>query len=144
MNEKTVNWLDSSAVLALLRGEPGAETVRRLLEAAERERTTVYISAVTLTEVVASVARVHGENVAREDLALILTMPVQIDSPTARQCGEAGWLRWRYKISTADAIIATQAITNDAELVHKDPEFEAIVGLRQQQLPYKTKSPRRS
>jgi len=48
------------------------------------------------------------------------------------------------QISTADAIIATQAITNDAELVHKDPEFEAIVGLHQQQLPYKTKSGRRS
>ena len=47
-------------------------------------------------------------------------------------------------IATADAIIATQAITNDAELVHKDPEFEAVVGLRQQQLPYKTKSRRRS
>jgi len=28
--------------------------------------------------------------------------------------------------------------------VHKDPEFEAIVGLHQQQLPYKTKSGRRS
>jgi len=54
------------------------------------------------------------------------------------------WLRWRYKISAADAIIATQAITNDAELVHKDPEFEAIIGLRQQQLPYKTKSRLRS
>ena len=47
-------------------------------------------------------------------------------------------------IAAADAIIATQAITNDAELVHKDPEFEAIVGLHQQQLPYKTKSGRRS
>ena len=51
--------------------------------------------------------------------ARAIAMPVQIDSPTARQCGEAGWLRWRYKISTADAIIATQAITNDAELVTK-------------------------
>ncbi len=49
----------------------------------------------------------------------------------------AGWLRGRHKLSTPDAIIAVQAMAADAELVHKDPEFESVPGLKQKRLPYK-------
>jgi hypothetical protein len=31
----------------------------------------------------------------------------------------------------------------EAELVHKDPEFESVVGLRQRRLPYKSKNARK-
>ena len=142
MKEKTASWLDSSAILTLLYGEPGVEIVRQLLEDAERERATLHLSAVTLCEIVSSLIKTHGESVARDELAVVLTMPVQIDSPTRQNCAEAGWLRGRYKLSTADAIIATQAMAANAELVHKDPEFEAVSGLRQRPLPYKTKGRR--
>jgi PIN domain nuclease of toxin-antitoxin system len=44
--------LDASAVIAFLRDEPGADTVRALLEAAGTESTAAVLSAVNLTEVV--------------------------------------------------------------------------------------------
>jgi predicted nucleic acid-binding protein len=143
VKEKTASWLDSSAILALIYGERGVDIVRQLLEDAERERAVVYLSVISLCEIVSSLIKTLGESVARDELAVVLTMPVQIESPTRQHCAEAGWLRGRYKLSTADAIIATQAIAANAELVHKDPEFDQVPGLRQRRLPYKTKSARR-
>jgi predicted nucleic acid-binding protein len=143
VKEKTASWLDSSAILALLYGEPGVDIVRRLLEDAEREKALAYLSAVTLCEIVSSLIKTLGESVARDELAVVLTMPVQIESPTRQHCAEAGWLRGRYTLSTADAVIATQAIAANAELVHKDPEFDQVPGLRHRRLPYKRKSARR-
>lgn len=139
MSAKTPSWLDSSAILTLLRGEPGTDTVRERLERAERQTLTVFVSTVSLAEIVAAVARLHGEETARDDLRLLLEMPVQFASPTAEHCTTGGWLRVRHKLSTADAIIAAQAIAAQAELVHKDPELEVIPGLKQHKLPYKPK-----
>ena len=140
MKEKIASWLDSSALLVLLYGEPGVNTVRELLEESERDRASVYLSVVTLTEVVSSLSKTHGESVARDELQVVLSLPAQIESPTRAQGAEAGWLRGRYRLSTADAIIAAQAMAAGAELVHKDPEFELVVGLRQRPLPYKNRS----
>jgi predicted nucleic acid-binding protein len=139
VSAKTPSWLDSSATLALLRGEPGSETVRDRLEQAERETLTVFVSTVSLAEIVSTVARLHGEETARDDLRLLREMPVQFEPPGAEHCTAAGWLRARYKLSTADAIIAAQAMAAQAELVHKDPELEADYGLKQLKLPYKPK-----
>ncbi|MGI8819434.1 MAG: type II toxin-antitoxin system VapC family toxin [Chthoniobacterales bacterium] len=142
MKEKTASWLDSSALLALLYGEAGMIIVRDLLVEAEEGKTVVYFSGLSLTEVISSLSKTHGESVARDELQVVLSMPAQIESPTRGQCAEAGWLRGRYRLSTADAIIAVQAMAANTELVHKDPEFEAVPGLKQRQLPYK-KSERR-
>jgi predicted nucleic acid-binding protein len=139
VKEKTVSWLDSSAVLTLLYGEAGMDIVRELLEESESDRGVVYLSAVTLTEVVSSLSRTHGESVARDELQVVLSLPVKIESASLSQCAEAGWLRSRHRLSTADAIIAAQAMAAGAELVHKDPEFESVLGLRQRALPYKTR-----
>ena len=117
-------------------------TVRELLEESERNRCAVYVSVVTLTEVVASLSKIQGESAARDELQVVLSMPMQIESPTREQCAEAGWLRARHRLSTADAIIAAQAMATGAELVHKDPDFESVVGLRQRPLPYKTRRAR--
>ncbi len=140
MKKKTASWLDSSALLTLLYGEPGVETVRQLLEDAERGHASVYFSAVTLTEVVSSLTRTHGESVARDELNVILSLPAQIEVATRAQYVEAGWLRGRHKLSTADAIIAVQAMAAAAELVHKDPEFEPLADLKQRRLPYKKRA----
>lgn len=115
-------------------------TVRELLEESERDRGMVYLSVVTLTEVVSSLSKTHGESVARDEMQVVLSLPAQIEPPTSAQCAEAGWLRGRHRLSTADAIIAVQAMTAGAVLVHKDPEFEQVVGLKQRRLPYKTRN----
>ncbi len=134
---KTASWLDSSAVLALLYEEPGSETVRAVLEEAEKDQRKVFLSAVSLAEMASSLSKSLGEEQARDDLRLILELPVEIREPTREECIQAGWLRAQHQISTADAIIAAQAMAAGAELVHKDPELEGIPGLKQRRLPYK-------
>jgi len=125
--------------MALLCGEAGADTVRDLLERAERGAIGLWLSSVSLTEIVATIARTHGEAAARDDLRLLLEMPLEVESPTPQQCIEAGWFRAHYRLSTADAIIAAQAIATGAELVHKDPEFDSLSALKHRRLPYKPK-----
>jgi predicted nucleic acid-binding protein len=141
VKEKTASWLDSSGLLTLLYGEAGMDTVRQLLEESERARMKLYLSALTLTEVVSSLSKTHGQDIARNELQVVLSLPAQIETPTQAQCADAGWLRVRYRLSTADAIIAIQAMSAGAELVHKDPEFESVLGLRQRALPYKPRRP---
>ena len=117
--------------------------VRELLDEAERGRTVLYLSVLSVTEVVSSLSKTHGEEVARDELQVVLSLPTQFESPTRAQCAEAGWLRGRHRLSTAEAIIAVQAMAAGAELVHKDPEFESVVGLKQRPLSYKTRTARK-
>ena len=119
------------------------DIVRRLLEQAERQTITVYLSAVSLAEIVSSIVKSHGDEIARDDLRLVLEMPVQIESPTWEQCAAGGWLRAGHKLSTADAVIAAQALAANAELVQKDPEFDRVPGLKHRRLPYKSKAVRK-
>ncbi|MBA3962181.1 MAG: PIN domain-containing protein [Chthoniobacterales bacterium] len=138
MNVKTVNWLDSSAVLALFLAEPGFETVRGILAEAAKSKCEVRIAQISLTEIANSVCRDYDETTAREDIRLLRELAVTIEAPTDDQCLEAGLLRRSVRLSTADAIIAVQAMAAGANLVHKDPEFEHVIGLGQHPLPYKT------
>lgn len=142
MSEKIVSWLDSSAILALLLAEPGFEIVRGLLAEAAAGRREVHIAQISLVEMAYNIARDFDEGIAREDIRLVRELAVQIVSPTDEQSVQAGLLRSRVKLSTADAIIATQALAAGAELAHKDPEFEAVLGLKQRRLPYK-RAPRK-
>ncbi len=142
MSAKTVSWLDSSAVLALFLAEPGFEIVRATLVEAAKGKCEVGVAQISLTEIAHSLCRDYDEATAREDIRLLKELAVRVEAPTNEQCVEAGLLRRRVKLSTADAIIAVQAMATGAELVHKDPEFEAVPGLKQRRLPYKTRSAR--
>ena len=139
MSAKTVSWLDSSALLALFLAEPGFEIVRSLLAEAAKGRGEVRVAQISLTEVANSVCRDYDEGTAREDIRLLKELTLRIECPTDEQCVEAGFLRRQVKLSTADAIIAVQVMSAGAELVHKDPEFAEVVGLKQRPLPYKTR-----
>jgi predicted nucleic acid-binding protein len=134
---KSEKWLDSSAVLTLLMAEPGYEIVRDLLGEAEQGHESIFMSQISLVEVAHAIAHSHGEESARDDVRLIQEMPMEIRGATDDQCLRAGILRGGHRLSTADAVIAVQAQDAGATLVHKDPEFEKVAGLKQLRLPYK-------
>jgi predicted nucleic acid-binding protein len=140
VSAKTVSWLDSSAVLALFLAEPGFEIVHGALAEAAKGKREVRVAQISLAEIANSVCRDYDEATAREDVRLLQELAVVIETPTNQQCVEAGLLRRKVKLSTADSLIAIQAMSADAELVHKDPEFESVIGLRQRPLPYKNRS----
>ena len=136
-------WLDSSAVLAWYRAEEGSDEVVRILTAATEEKAVVSMSQISLLEIAKAVANERDENAARQNLRLLSELPVSIISAPDEQWLSAGLLRSRVNLSTADAIIATQAIAAGATLVHKDPEFDDVPVLQHRRLPYKTSSPRK-
>jgi predicted nucleic acid-binding protein len=136
-------WLDSSAVLAWYRAEEGSDEVVRILTAATEEKAVVSMSQISLLEIAKAVANKRDENAARQNLQLLSELPVSIISAPDEQWLSAGLLRSRVNLSTADAIIATQAFAAGATLVHKDPEFDDISGLQHRRLPCKTSSPRK-
>lgn len=130
--------LDSSAVLALYFGEPGAERVRAILSA---ERTPVALCALTAVELWSRL-RAEGAEHAFDEVwrtidelvseVLPISLAVVFRSIELRRAATA-------RLPHIDALIAATAAEHDAVLVHRDPHFAAIPTdlLRQEQLPDK-------
>lgn len=50
---------------------------------------------------------------------------------------EAARIKAVFRLSLADAWISSLATLQEAELVHKDPEYDAVTALESLRLPYK-------
>lgn len=130
--------LDTSALMALIEDEPGADRVDGLLRS-ERILLPFLVGLetyyVTLQE--------RSEDEADRRLALIRQLPaVWLDQVGDEMLVLAGRLKARHRLSLADALIAAFAVHAGAILVHKDPEFEAVAHLvPQERLPYKSNQP---
>ena len=129
--------LDTSALIAYIESEKGVDKVQELLLAAKKSRCQIYISFISLMEVYYIVWQERGESAAKETIALVKLLPVEIVDSYERLTLRAGWIKAHYRLSLADALVAATAIENEAVVVHKDPEFEQVEGLRLLSLPYK-------
>ena len=132
--------LDSSAILCLLFGEDGAEDVSELLQKAGSGSTVkILVPFIALMEVdYWLLRRLPPEEVAGIMLRLeICTVTIVESYPEWRH--QAAKLKSSAVLSVADAWIASLAIIHNAQLVHKDPEFNKIPGLSALELPYKIK-----
>jgi predicted nucleic acid-binding protein len=130
--------LDTSAVLAMLQFEPGYEEVERLLEQA-KERPDVdriLLPFVALMEVEYRYWREIPERRVNYWANVALSWPVVLHESTPEWRRAAALVKSRGRISLADSWVAALALLNDAELVHKDPEFDAVPGLKAMRLPY--------
>jgi predicted nucleic acid-binding protein len=129
--------LDTSAILASFKGEPGHEEVRRVLtDAGARSDTTVYLPFIALMEVEYQFIRVMSEREVDYWTNLAMSWPVRLVESTAEWRRMAALVKSPGKLSLADAWVASLALLNDAELVHKDPEFDTVSGLKALRLPY--------
>ncbi len=127
--------VDTSALLALIEDEAGADRVEYVLKQA-----TTLVPWPVLLEM--HYITLHEEGMAEADrrYALIKQLNVKIlwgmDESIVLT---AARLKAEHRISLADAIIAAFALRGDAVLIHKDPEFDALTGLLQMEaLPYKS------
>lgn len=120
--------LDTSAILAFLGGEQGADSVERLLRAARAGRIQVLVCSISLMEVFYTALRAKGEDEAVRLLALVRAWPLEWVYPDEKALLQAGSLKASYRLSVADALIAAVARLHHAKLVHKDPELEALKG----------------
>ncbi len=141
--------LDTSALITVFQREPGADRVLEILdataappdgapdaEAADRVRVFVPFMALMELEYL-SLQRLGGDK-AREVCDLVKAWPVEVVESSEAWRREAARIKASFPLSVADAWIAGLATMMDAELVHKDPEYDAVDGLRSRRLPYKS------
>ena len=118
--------LDSYALLALLRDEPGAEIVAGLLERAGQQNRSVHMTEVNYAEVQYTIRRKDGETVWASIAGQLLAAPIEFHAADRRLADVAAGFKARFKISLAAAFAAALAKERKAELVTADPEFRAL------------------
>ncbi len=114
--------LDTSALMCFIENEEGADEVEKIL----REENAL-LPWVALLEITYKTQQKCGESEAINRYAMVKNFPVNIlwgmDEPTLLISAR---LKATYRLSFADSVIAAFAISNQAILVHKDPEFESL------------------
>ncbi|HSF43724.1 MAG TPA: PIN domain-containing protein [Thermoanaerobaculia bacterium] len=137
--------LDTSALLTVFYEEDGAPRVLEILEPpesrpdAENERPRVYLPFMTLMEFEYLASRRFGASVVDQALRMVGAWPVERVDSSPEWGSYAARVKAGAGLSVADAWNAALALMLDAELVHKDPEFDRVEGLRHLRLPYKDK-----
>lgn len=126
--------LDTSAILALMEDEEGSDRVEEIL----RQEKVILPFPVLLEAYYISLQEKSKPEADRR-YALLRHLPTsqlwQVDEPTLLT---AARFKAHFHLSLADALIAAFAQQQQAILVHKDPEFEALAAeVAQEILPYK-------
>ena len=80
----------------------------------------------------------ESEQAGRLAYRQCLTLPITWIHESEQLLNKAAEVKALHRLSLADAWIAACALLHDAELVHKDPEFDAVAA-QQLLLPYKPK-----
>jgi len=131
--------LDTSALFTLIENEPGVDDIEHFIHEALDERTRLFISVVAEIELYYISLQEQGENVAQERVELLRDLPIEIVEVTEDLVQTIGGIKARYAMSFADCCIAGLAESLDAELVHKDPEYEQVSErIVLKSLPYKS------
>ncbi len=118
--------LDSYALIAFFRDEPGAEAVVDLLERARAGQTQLMMAVVNLGEVIYRTIREHGVQRAQEVLTDLENYPVEFVDIDRELALSAASLKGAFRISYADCIAAALAMRLDATLVTGDPDFRLL------------------
>lgn len=118
--------LDSHALLALFRDEPGGETVARILERAGQRDQPVHMTEANYAEVQFMIRRKDGDAAWATVLNELKTAPIEFHPVTRRLADLAADFKARFKLSLADAFAAALAKEKKTELVTGDPEFKPL------------------
>ena len=121
-----VKVLDSFALIAYFRDEPGAGTVDNLLLAASRKDTPLHMTDVNYAEVKYAIGKKDGPEAWGEAAKILLGLPIDFHSTNRALADTAADFKARFKISLADAFAAALAREKKAELVTGDPEFKPL------------------
>ena len=118
--------LDSFALIAYFRDEPGAETMENLLVAASRDDDHLHMTDVNYAEVKYAILKKDGTAAWIEAAKVLQGLPIDFHSTNRGLADSAADFKARFKISLADAFAAALAKENQADLVTGDPEFKPL------------------
>ncbi len=118
--------LDANALLDLIEAGPGFVKVEQLLQAALRNQVLVLTSVLNWGEVFYLLWQRRGEEKARQTIANLSRLPLQIAVVDFLQALQAGELKALHKIPYVDCMTAALAILHQAVLVTSDRDFEKL------------------
>src|SRR5271157_4842929 len=122
--------LDSFALIAYFRDEPGAETMEDLLvfagKSAGKKDSPLLMTDVNYAEVKYSIVKKDGAAAWAEAAKVLQGLPIDFLSTTRAQADTAADFKARFKLSLADAFAAALAKERRAELVTGDLEFKPL------------------
>lgn len=118
--------LDSFALIAFFRGEPGAAPVKELLHRAVLADKPLLMTEVNYAEVKYTILRKDGVADWEHAASVLESLPIEFHSTTRAMADTAADFKSRFKLSLADAFAAALAQENKADLVTGDPEFKAL------------------
>ncbi len=118
--------LDANALLDLIEAGPGFVKVEQLLQAALRNQVLVLTSVLNWGEVFYLLWQRRGEEKARQTIANLSRLPLQIVVVDFFQALQAGELKALHKIPYVDCMTAALAILHQAVLVTSDRDFEKL------------------
>ena len=118
--------LDSHALVAYFRDEPGAETVEALLNKAASSERPLHMTEVNYAEAKYTLIRKDGLEAWAASARILSGLPIEFHPVTRRLADQAADYKTAHKMSLADAFAAALAKEKKAELVTGDPEFKAL------------------
>ena len=118
--------LDSFALIAYFRDEPGAEVVESLLVNAAKKDNPLHMTDVNYAEVRYSIAKKDGIEAWEQAVKILEGLPIEFHPTNRAMADTAADFKSRFKMSLADAFAAALAKDKKAELVTGDPEFRAL------------------
>jgi len=118
--------LDSFAVIAYLKEEPGGEIVRELFEYAQGRVGCLALSAINLSECLYTLERCSGATANETVLNMVRALGIHVVSADKTLAISAARFKASNRISLADAFAAALAVEKGATLVTGDPEFKAL------------------
>ncbi len=121
-----IKVLDASALLIYLDGSHGCEVVTRAMETASERGEHVLMSAVNWGEVCYILIRRFGQVKAEQIIAVIDTLPIEIDPAGRETARQAAIYKAQHKLPYADSFAAALAKIRRAELLTADKEFHAV------------------
>lgn len=116
--------LDSYALLAYVEEEEGAGAVQDVLGGADTGTQRVLMTAVNLGEVLYILLRTKEDRVARETLAAVEQLPIEIIAADRDISLAAAELKAAHPVAYADCFAAALALKNAGSVLTGDPEFK--------------------
>lgn len=118
--------LDSFALLAYLRREPGHKAVHAALRKAKNGQLALSMTELNFAEVKYIVLRKDGAAKWRVVESLLSVLPIMFHPVDRALADRAAEYKARFKMSLADACAAALAKQEGAVLYTSDPEFMAL------------------
>lgn len=118
--------LDSHALVAYFRDEPGAERVEALLTKAAQADRPLLMTEVNYAEAKDTLIRRDGLGAWEAAANVLVGLPIEFHAADRALADLAADFKARHKLSLADAFAAALARKHKAELVTGDPEFKAV------------------